>query len=190
MGKLTEFTTGLRSQLVIGTYKNWLRKHDRVLDAGCGDGILSAMLRDAFAIKVTGCDIDNYIQKDIPLTLMDNESSLPFPDKSFDVVMFNDALHHTSFINQTKLLKEAFRVSDTVLLFEDEPTVMGAIVEWSINKFHNWRMPLPFTFRSHSQWMHLFETLGIRYEFKEVRKPLLYPLTHEAFVLRMSKAKK
>jgi ubiquinone/menaquinone biosynthesis C-methylase UbiE len=183
MSKITQFTTGIRGRIIIETYQHCLKKNDDVLDVGCGDGILSEILRDTFQIKIKGCDIDNYLQKKIPFVPMKNHSLLPFADKSFDAVMFNDALHHISFVNQKKLLKEAFRVSDRVLIFEVEPTLMGTIVDWTINKFHSLRMPVTLTFRTHPQWMQLFESMGIQYQFRKVRKPFLYPTTHEAFFL-------
>jgi SAM-dependent methyltransferase len=183
MGRFIEFTTGIRSELVIEAYSGWLKKNERVLDVGCGDAILSEIIKKKFNVKIIGCDVDNYIKKKIPFVSMKNESSLPFPDKSFDVVMFNDALHHTTSLNHKKLLKEAFRVADKVLIFEDEPTLIGSIADWSINKFHSLQMPVTLAFRHHSKWMSLFKSLGIVYQFKKVRKPFLYPFTHESFFL-------
>lgn len=184
MGRLVEFTTGIRSQLVIDAYSGWLKKSDKVLDVGCGDGILSEILQTTFSLTLTACDVENYLKKDISFVQMENASLLPFPKKSFDVVMFNDALHHTTFPNQEKLLKEAFRVSNKVLIFEDEPTLLGSVADWSINKFHNVNMPVTLAFRPHSQWMELFTTLSIEYRFRKIRKPFLYPFLHEAFLLK------
>lgn len=62
--------------------------------------------------------------------------------------MFNDALQHMEIPIQEKLLKEAFRVSERVLIFEDEHTLNGTIADWTINKFHNVRMPVKLTFRT------------------------------------------
>ena len=183
MGKLIEYTTGIRSKLLIEAYEGWLEKNKRILDIGCGDGILSEIIKKKFDVKIIGCDVDNYLKKKIPFVFMDDESLLPFSDKSFDLVMFNDALHHTTLANQKKLLKEAFRVSDNVIIFEDEPTLIGAITDWSINKFHSFRMPVTLTFRSHDNWMKVFKDLSVKYEFKRVRKPFMYPFTHEAFFL-------
>lgn len=180
---MIEFTTGIRSELVIEAYEGWLKKDERVLDVGCGDGILSEILQKRFSLKLTGCDIENYLKKEIPFVFMQNESALPFPDKSFDVVLMNDILHHTTFFNQKKLLKEALRVSHIVLIFEDEPTLAGSIVDWSINKFHNLHMPITLAFRKHTQWMQIFNDLGVTYHYKKVRKPLFYAFTHEAFLL-------
>lgn len=188
MGSLVELTTGIRSQLVIASYSNWLKRNERILDVGCGDGILSSILQKRFSLQLTGCDIDRYLTKNITFVRQKGISALPFPDNSFDAVMFNDTLHHTTFANQKKLIKEALRVSPKVLIFEDEPTLIGSITDWSINKFHNIHMPITLAFRGHDEWTKLFADLGVTSEFKSVRKPLLYPFTHEAFfVVRESR---
>lgn len=183
MGKITDLTTGIRAELVIETYKPWLKKKQRVLDVGCGDGILSQILQEKFDIKITGCDIENYLQKNIPFVTMKQPGKLPFPDKSFEVIMFNDVLHHTSHANQEMLLKEACRVANKILIFEEQPSLVGSLIDWGINKLHSLNMPVTLTFRSPTQWMQLFDTLHIKAQYKEVRKPLLYPLVHEAFLL-------
>jgi len=181
--KITEYTIQIRSRLLINTYRKWIKKNSRVLDAGCGNGVLSEILKRELNIKVTCCDIENYLKKDLPFVLMDNKSKLPFADNSFDVVMFNDCLHHTSYDNQKKLLKEAFRISNKVVLFEDEQNFIETIIDWGINKFHNRNMPIILTFRKPVQWMALFDSLKLKYKYEKVKKPLLYPLIHEAFCL-------
>ena len=189
MFKLARFTTGIRSKLLFSKYKGWLRKNDKVLDVGCGDGILSSIIIEKFKIKLTGCDIENYLKTPIPFIHMKDKFSLPFSDNSFDKVMFNDVFHHMSFANQEKLLKEALRVSDHVLIFEVEPTLIGSLADYIINKFHNLNMETPLTFRNSSQWIKLFGDLSVTHEFRRVKKQLFYPFTHEAFYLHVKKNK-
>lgn len=183
MNRLTQFTTGIRSKLIIQAYKNYLKKGDRVLDLGCGDGILSEILQNAFVLKLTGCDIENYLWKKIPFVAMGNESILPFPDNSFDTVMVNDMLHHISYSNQKKLLREALRVSNKVLIFEDEPTLVGLLADWIVNKFHNLHMPVTLTHKNHLQWVKLFESMEIRYKYRKIHRPFFYPFSHECFYI-------
>jgi len=85
--KITEYTIQIRSRLLINTYRKWIKKNSRVLDAGCGNGVLSEILKRELNIKVTCCDIENYLKKDLPFVLMDNKSKLPFADNSFDTVI-------------------------------------------------------------------------------------------------------
>lgn len=187
MDKFTEKTIEIRSKLVISVYKKWIKKREKVLDVGCGNGVLSSILKKQLAISLTSCDIENYLKKDIPFVLMKKNSELPFSKNTFDVVMFNDILHHTSFSNQKKLLNEAFRIADRVVIFEDEPNWIETLVDWGINKFHNKNMPIVLTFRKHNEWMKVFKEMGINYEYKKIKRPFFYPLLHEAFSLSKNK---
>lgn len=181
---LTNITTGYRSKLLIHEYKKWLKTGEKVLDAGCGDGLMSSILKDKLKINVTGCDIENYLKTNIHFILMRDQISLPFKNKSFECVMFNDVLHHMSYENQLALLHEALRVSNKVLLFEVEPTIMGIFADYIINKFHHLSMNVPLTFRSSGEWIKLFKHLNIRYTHMKINKPVLYPFTHQAFLLQ------
>jgi ubiquinone/menaquinone biosynthesis C-methylase UbiE len=184
MYRLTNFTTNIRGQLLIETYKHWLNKNENVLDVGCGDGIMSSIIINKLGIKLTGCDIANYLQIKIPFALMTDETSLPFKKNSFDVVMLNDVLHHMSFENQEKIITECLRVAPKVILFEDEPTIIGSLTDYIINKFHNINMEVPLTFRSPHDWRVLFGSIGATSVYKKTRKPFLYPFTHESFLVR------
>src|SRR5260221_12795679 len=122
MISLAQFSTTYRSKLIIDSYKNWIKTNDRVLDVGCGNGIVTEELKKYFHIDVTGCDMLNYLQVDLPFIQMHAENKLPFKQNSFDIIMFNDVLHHTAKDNQEKLLQEALRAGDKVLIFEVQPT--------------------------------------------------------------------
>ncbi len=179
--KISEETIKIRSRLVVGVYQSWVKKRSKVLDVGCGNAVLSNILRNELTISLTGCDIEKYIKKDIPFVLLKNPTILPFENNSFDIVMFNDMLHHTSYANQKKLLKEGLRVSNKVLIYEDEPNLIETIVDWGINKIHNRHMPVILSFRKPAEWIKLFTELELTYEYKKVPKHFFYPLIHEAF---------
>src|SRR4051812_44711857 len=73
----------------------------RILDAGCGTGLLSAALRDRGAI-VTGIDASaemlelarNRLGADTDLRVVDLANPLPFPDDTFDDVVASLVLHY------------------------------------------------------------------------------------------------
>ena len=184
MSLLTKFTTELRFYLLIQAYKHWLHKRENVLDVGCGDGIMTSLLIKNLNIQTTGCDIQNYLKVNIPFSQMISETILPFKKNSFDCVMLNDVLHHMSFDKQELLIQECLRIAPKVLIFEDEPTLVGKSADFLINKFHNFTMPVPLTFRSNQQWKNLFKKLDIDYTFKKINQPLFYPFNHQAFLLK------
>jgi len=86
----------------------------RVLDVGAGDGSLDSRLLELRPdLKVTGIDVLIRPRTSIPVVSFDGQS-IPFPDKSFDIVMFVDVLHHAS--SAARLVKEASRVGRGVII--------------------------------------------------------------------------
>lgn len=183
MSNLVEITSKIRLKLIVKAYESWLKKNERCLDAGCGDGIISEQLLKHFGIKITGCDILSYLIKDIPFVPMKKKDKLPFADNKFGICMFNDVLHHMSKEDQIKILKEGLRVAKKVLIFEDKPTLIGKAADILANLMHNRNMNVPLTFRNIPEWEKVFKKLNVSYEVITLPKPLLYPFSHIAFLL-------
>jgi SAM-dependent methyltransferase len=76
----------------------------RVLDAGCGEGILVEEFHDRLAIE----GIDSHYQSD--RVRRGSVTALPYPDGSFDHALCLDVLEHLSFEDQDRALAELFRV--------------------------------------------------------------------------------
>ena len=91
-----------------------VEKGEKVLDIGCGDGLLLQALSQKGAI-VSGMDISEEgvrqcREKGFDASLFDvSTESLPFADKTFDTVIILDVLEHV--YEPELLLKEAARVS-------------------------------------------------------------------------------
>lgn len=83
----------------------------KILDAGCGTGLLAKKLR-AFG-EVTGVDIDPraifYSKKRGIKVRKASINNLPFKSKTFDVVVSMDVLYHKR-VNDKKALSEIYRV--------------------------------------------------------------------------------
>jgi SAM-dependent methyltransferase len=87
----------------------------RILDVGCGDMMISKTMSENYdEIKIICIDIypnrecwDNYFEFD--------GKNIPFADKSFDVVLFSDVLHH-DYYNIKTLLIEAKRVANFIIV--------------------------------------------------------------------------
>jgi SAM-dependent methyltransferase len=113
-----------------GGVLEWLnvRPGERVLDLGCGDGQLTARLADAGAI-VRGIDASAEMAEAARLRGLEvDEGSgerLPYPDKSFDAVFSNAALHWMR--DQDGVLAQVHRVLKPGGRFVAEMGGMGNI---------------------------------------------------------------
>ena len=76
----------------------------RVLDAGCGEGVLVDEYHGRLAIE--GIDPNYSSDRVRPGSL----TALPYPEASFDRALCLDVLEHLSFEDQPKALAELFRV--------------------------------------------------------------------------------
>ncbi len=180
---ITKITTSYRFRLIINTYRDWLKRNDRVLDIGCGNGIISKLLINNLRIQITGCDIKNYLIYNIPFVKF-NGSKLPFKKNEFDAVILNDVLHHLPYLEQDNLIKESSRVARKVFVFEAEPSITGKIADIILNKFHYGDLYAPLTFRNIEDWQKLFKKLSLNSEVVKLRKPFWYPFSHIAFELQ------
>ncbi len=182
-----ETTLKYRSRIVLGAIAPFLSKDKRVLDIGCGNGVVSQEIRAHFACDLAGTDILSYLKKKIPFKLMNKPDALDFNDRAFDVGLLIDVLHHIPFDRQLALIQEARRVCRVVLLFEVKPTLIAKAVDHLINQIHNPAMPLPLTHRSQEDWMALFDANHIPAQFFSVKKPaFFYPSTNYLFSLHGS----
>jgi len=147
----------------------------RVLDIGCGDGTIAALLTERRAdITIEGVEFAPRSSCRIPCRAFDGEH-LPFADRAFDACLFVDVLHHTTDV--TQLLREAARVSRSVLLkdhlsenFFDHAVLSG--MDWVGNRPHG--VVLPYNYQSRRQWEQHFVECQLRATHFSTNLPL-YP---------------
>jgi len=89
---------------IVRRYLAGLPANRRVLDAGCGEGVLVTEFHGRLAIQ--GLD-PNYASE---LVRRGSLLELPFPDGSFDHALCLDVLEHLQFSEQPRALAELFRV--------------------------------------------------------------------------------
>jgi SAM-dependent methyltransferase len=158
-----------------------------VVDVGCGDGLIGALIQEQRPdVQVRGIDISVRDDTNIPVTAFDG-TSIPFEDRSIDVVMLVDVLHHAD--DPMRLLSEAARVSQRAVVLKDV-TPLGPLsdatlrfMDWVGNARHG--VPLPYRFWSQQEWRRAFADLGLSVD--ETRRRLgLYPFpAHLLFEKRM-----
>ncbi len=168
--KLLDYTLKNRADLIINAYKIHIVKGSNILDVGCGNGVISKILSDSFDCNVTGTDILDYNKVGLDFKQMKGDGELPFGDNSFDVVMFNDMLHHVSKGLQFLFIKEALRIGKKVLIFELKPTSYAKFTDWFANKMHNWKMNIPLTQRTLGEWEAMFNEHKIHFKSVEIKR--------------------
>ena len=93
-----------------------IKAGDSILDIGCGKGfMLHDFTLSVPGVKVTGLDISEYALENAkeevkPFLKHGNATSLPFPDKSFDLVISLNTLHNLHNYDLDKALREMERV--------------------------------------------------------------------------------
>lgn len=93
-----------------------LKPGDRILDIGCGKGFLLYEFTQAVpGIEVVGLDISAYAIENAkeevrPFLSTGNAISLPFPEKSFDLIVSITTLHNLYCYDLDRALREIERV--------------------------------------------------------------------------------
>ena len=98
------YPTYLAKMTRVRAYLDALPAGTRVLDAGCGEGVLV----DAYAgrLKIEGVD-DNYTSASVR---RGSVTALPYGDRTFDRALCLDVLEHLAPADQPKALAELWRV--------------------------------------------------------------------------------
>jgi SAM-dependent methyltransferase len=135
-----------------------------LLDVGCGDGTLARSLMERRpGLEATGVEISARPHTAIPVREFDGRI-LPFADRSHDLVMLVDVLHHAE--EPALLVREAGRVAARAVIIKDHLT--GAwlsherlrLMDWVGNIGHG--VPLRYAYWSPEQWRDVFHRTGLR----------------------------
>ena len=143
-----------RVRTLAGRFATLLPPDHSVLDVGCGDGLIDAKVRERRRdLSIRGVDVRVRPSAQIEVTCFDGRH-LPFPDQSFDSVLFCDVLHHTDA--PVALLKEAVRVARHCILIKDH-LVQGWLARPTLrfmdfigNAPHG--VVLPYNYLTSGQW--------------------------------------
>jgi SAM-dependent methyltransferase len=135
-----------------------------VLDIGCGDGTIAGLVAQRRPdLAIEGVEVIPRPTCQVPCRAFDG-LQLPFPDRSFDVCLIVDVLHHTTDV--TQLLREAARVSRSTIVLKDHLSKSSfdratlRAMDWVGNRPHG--VTLTYNYQSLAQWQQHFATCGLR----------------------------
>jgi SAM-dependent methyltransferase len=193
---LPRVTTALHSRLIFGRRVRALAANiaemvpdgaATLLDVGCGDGTLARSIMERRpGLAATGVEIRARPRTAIPVQEFDGRI-LPFADRSHDVVMLVDVLHHAD--EPRLLIREAGRVAARAVIIKDHLT--GAwlsherlrLMDWVGNIGHG--VPLRYAYWSPEQWRDAFLQAGLREDDRRERLGLYSPAIRWLFERRL-----
>jgi SAM-dependent methyltransferase len=138
----------------------------RLLDIGCGNGLVEHLITQHRPdVSVIGVDVRVVPDCMIEVREFDGKT-LPFPDKSVDVAMVLDVLHHTE--NPEILLREAKRVARRAVVVKDhlDEGFMAVPILWLMDWAGNipYGIERTYMFWTEAQWRSTFAKLGLEIE--------------------------
>ncbi|MFA5755156.1 MAG: class I SAM-dependent methyltransferase [Candidatus Paceibacterota bacterium] len=159
----------------------------KILDFGCGSGIVGKEFEKYFNSEILGVDIiDNRVEP-IPF-IKYNGSDLSFlKDDTFNVVLINFVLHHCK--NPKELLKENKRVSsDIIILYENLPE---GIISKIMCFLHGVSFAKLFQnnsengkFFTKKEWNKIFEEMGLKVIYSKRVSAWFNPMKEHLFILK------
>ncbi len=140
-----------------------LPRNASVLDVGCGSGeIDSRILKHRTDATIRGIDVLVRPDTKIPVSEYDG-CQIPFPDDSFNGVIFIDVLHHCD--DAVGLLREARRVARHFVIIKDHRLngfLAGPTLSF-MDDVGNERfgVRLPYNYWPHERWHGTFRELRL-----------------------------
>lgn len=154
----------------------WIGPHQHMLDVGGGTGVIAEAIATLFpVVRVQAVDLVDRFCKTLSIeTAQYDGIAFPFADRSFDAATLNNVLHHVSFDDRVKLLREIRRVVAGPLYIKDHA---------SLGRIDNLRLTMldaigniPFggmikaQYLSPDQWRDLADASGWRISCKAAQR--------------------
>lgn len=167
--------------------QDFIEKGSKILDLGCGSGIVGREFEKFFKARIFGIDVEDKRIEKIPFQIFDG-FKIPFPENFFDITLISYVLHHVR--DPVSLLKEAKRVSKKIAIYEDLPEgffskMRCCFHQLTYNLFFQ-KERQKFNFKTKKEWEEIFKEIGLKViSSKRVFAPfnLIDPVYRILFIL-------
>jgi len=156
-----------------------LKQADQILDVGCGSGALGRTILDdpccPLDVKVLGLERARRRDCLIEVGVYDG-GIIPYTDRSYDVVILADVLHHAADPDQ--IFSECVRVSRRLLVIKDHQLkgflayARVSLIDWAANTPYG--VPCLYRYYTPAQWEESNRRHGLRV-LEEFTSMSLYP---------------
>jgi SAM-dependent methyltransferase len=154
---------GRRIRVLAAHLARELPANGKILDVGAGDGSLARLVATHRPdVAIEGIDVLIRPQTLIQIKQFDGHR-IPYADRSVDVVMFVDVLHHTT--DPAALLAEAARVTRQFIVIKDHlregllANKTLRVMDWVGNYGHD--VVLPYNYLAKAEWDGIFRRLHL-----------------------------
>jgi ubiquinone/menaquinone biosynthesis C-methylase UbiE len=168
-----------RVDVLSGLIVSHLQAGNKVLDIGCGSGMLGAAVLEHRnrPIGIIYRGLEKSKRGGEPIEVIEHKMGpLPFMDREFDVVILADVLHHEE--QEGSLLSEAVRVCKRFLVVKDHKPegFLGfwriCFLDWAANNPHE--VKCLYRYHTRKEWHAIFEEYGLSRIFEKTSIDL-YP---------------
>jgi SAM-dependent methyltransferase len=176
-----------------------LEPDSRVLDLGCGVGLLLTWLNEHRPGRYNGLDLSlaslSRAREANPTTgfAMGDAESLPFADASFDRVLCSGSAHH--FLDEHAAFREIFRVlapGGRVVLYEPTASPITNAVRWVFLRGDKYESPADLAHKEHfsaDRVSHVLKAVGFERIAWSAHDFLAYPLSGNYVALPLGKSR-
>jgi len=171
------YASGRRVRVLAEQIAALIPERATLLDVGCGDGRVDRLIGERRSdVALRGIDVQVRADAELCVEPFDG-IRIPHADRSFDVVLFVDVLHHCE--DPMAMLREAARVARRAILIKDhtrDGLLAGATLRF-MDRVGNARhdVALPYNYWPRARWMEAFRELGLELEVWRPRLPLFPP---------------
>jgi ubiquinone/menaquinone biosynthesis C-methylase UbiE len=163
-------------------FVGFVPRDDRIIDLGAGNCFLTKNLIGK-GYNVTAVDVANLAVANGVKPIVYDGENIPFDNNSFDTLLLITVLHHCD--DPDKVLKEAMRVSDKMVIIEDTygNRVQKFIMQGMDTIVNFGHSKMTYQNKSEKGWEVLFDELNLKILSKR-RKSVLFFLRQTTYHLK------